>query len=78
MVEDSTSSGPWASLHTYSNALAQTKWHTHQCPDSSEVNHKRPKKWVMAQFPEISAPSPETVGIIFPLITLWNYPAQEN
>ena len=41
MEEDSTSSGPWASLHTHWNVLA--KWHTHRRHDSSEADHKRPK-----------------------------------
>ena len=43
MVEDSTFSGPWASLYAHCNILAYAKWQTHRCHDSSKANHKRPK-----------------------------------
>ena len=50
MAEDSISSGPWASLYVHCNTLAYVKWHTHMCHDSYEANHKRPERWVAAQF----------------------------
>ena len=39
MVEDLTSSGPGASLHAPCSILAYSRWHTHQCHDSSETDH---------------------------------------
>ena len=39
MVEDLTSSGPGASLHAPWSILAYSRWHMHQCHDSSEADH---------------------------------------
>ena len=53
MAEDSISSGPWASLYVHCNTLVYVKWHTHMCHDSYKANHKRPERWVAAQFLKI-------------------------
>ena len=83
MVEDLTSNGPWVSLYAHCNTLAKAKWHTHQHNhthththqghQSSEANHQRPKSgwWPSSRK---SPPLPQIVGIILPLISLWNYP----
>ena len=36
------------------------------------------KKCVLAQFLEIPLPFPKIAGIILPLLSLWNYPAQKK
>ena len=56
--------------HTLIVTHQQAKWHTHRCHDSTKADHQ---KLGVAQFLEISAPSPQIVGIILPLISLWNY-----
>ena len=50
-----------------------THTHTHQGHQSSEANHQRPKSgwWPSSRK---SPPLPQIVGIILPLISLWNYP----
>ena len=64
MAEDSTSSGPWASLYPHFNTLA--KWHALRHHDSSEADYKRPKSgqwpnsWKSPPHPQNSWSNPLT------------------
>lgn len=76
MAEDSTPSGPWASLHAHCNTLA-ARWHTHRHHDSSQPDCKRPKsRW--DPVPRNPCRFPKRVGITLPLVSKWNYPAHKS
>ena len=49
-----------------------------QVPGQFQSQPKSGKKWMLAQFLDIPYYSPQKVGIILPLISLWNYPAHKN
>ena len=51
----------------------QAKWHTHRRHDSSKANHKG-QKVGGGPIPENPNPFPQIVGILPPLISLWNDP----
>lgn len=55
MLEDFTSSRLWNSLYSLQYGMLNDTHPQHH--DSSEANHKKAKKWVMAKFLEIPAPS---------------------
>ena len=76
-VEDSTSCRPWASLYTHYNTLTYAKSTPTGTTTVSRLTIKA-RKCTMAQFLEISTPSPEIVGITLPLVSLWNYSAMKT
>ena len=73
MVDDLTSDETWASLYTLCNMLA-AEWHAHSHQDISEMTIKG-QKVGGGLIPGNPGLFLEIVGIILPLINLWNYPA---
>ena len=66
----------WTELNwtdTYIVTYHQVKWHTHRHYWSFKANHKD-KKLDGGPFSGNSHPFPKIIGILFPLITLWNDP----
>ena len=71
VAKDSTSSRPWASLYTHCNTLAP-KGHTHRQPRQLPGPPEKTKKWPVEPVPGNLHPVSKIVGIILPLISLWN------
>ena len=76
MADDSTSSGPWASLYTPCNTLVC--WMT--LPQVPWQFLGQPWKLKVDSDPISGSPCPfsKMVGIILPLVSLWNYPDYKN
>ena len=55
----------------------QAEWHTQGCLDNSKALSKI-QKLGGGPIPDIFHPFPKIVGIILPLISLWNYPTHKN
>ena len=77
IMEDLTSSRPWASLHACCILLACDKWNTYHAKTVLRLTIKGQK---MGSGPILGnfCPFPEMVGIILQLVSLWNYPVHKN
>ena len=75
MAENLTSVRTWGSLHVQCNTLA--RWHAHKHQDSSKNDHEG-QKVGSGPIPGNPCPIPQIAGLILPLTSLRNYPANKK
>ena len=67
----------WAALYAHCNKLAGAKWHTHSTTTDLRLTRKA-KNVGGGPAPGDLHPFPQIVGIILPVVSLWNYPTHKN